>query len=99
MSEKCYCGGEAMDCPCVCDHVVSGGYTRRELHEAFEKVSNKDDWKDRIYAVVPVEDVAVVAQAIIFFTATKPKFKGLGLGCDSLEVTADGYRIGPAGDH
>jgi hypothetical protein len=77
-----------------------GGYTRDQLWEAFGRVKNKTDWKDVIDCIVEIaddEDRDLIHKAVTFFTATVPAFKHLG--GRKYRVTADGYHMGPAGDH
>lgn len=67
------------------------------LTAAFELVEPTSHWKDAICCFVPEgADLAVVAEAIIHFTATVPTFEVTGGG---IVVRAAGYRAGPAGDN
>lgn len=73
-------------------------YTEEQLDQAFDSVCSKDDWKDSIDAVIDKKDQDLVTEAIIYFTATSPSFlqvKQKG----KIRVVAEGYRMGPAGDH
>ena len=83
-------------------------WSRDELQNAFSEAVKRTainlgqdpaerHWKDRIFANVEVEEIDVTREAIIFFTATVPSTKKDGRG--RLTLVADGYRIGPAGDH
>lgn len=73
-------------------------WSQSELQEAFNKVKNPVDWKDRINAVIDESDRAIVHQAVIHFTATRAVFtKARGKG--KLRVKAVGYRMGPCGDY
>jgi hypothetical protein len=79
-------------------------YTQEELEVAFNKVKSLTHWKDPINKIIDVKDKDVVERAIIHFTATIPTFHKLRnvnkVNKDLwLRVTADGYRMGPAGDH
>lgn len=78
------------------DLEVYGGYSRRELSKAFDKVRNPDDWKAPISAWVPRHDMFVVQAAVEFYTATEPK---VTVYPDMVHVQSIGYRSGPAGDH
>lgn len=74
------------------------------LHRAFDMVCDPEDWKAPIAAEVTlpeVDDGAIIAQAIAHFTATRPTVRLVGQNADGyrLSFTADGYRMGPAGDH
>ena len=74
------------------------GFSQDELEAAFKAVQAKTHWKDPIDAVVmDAGQIPVVTEAIIHFTATTPTFTALGFG--RYQVTAAGYRNGPAGDH
>ena len=75
-------------------------YTRDQLKEAFEKVQNKDHWKNPIDAVIPKQAMDITADAIHFFTGTQAFFSSNRLtlkevqdGC--VRVTAIGYYAGP----
>lgn len=81
-----------------------GGYTEDQLQAAFKLVQPVTHWKDRICAVVPATERAVVSYAIEFYTSTRATFQEIrdettGVPTGNLLVTADGYRAGPAGDH
>jgi hypothetical protein len=66
--------------------------------ELFRLVANPVDWKAPIDTLVPTKtDLAMLVDAIEFFTATKPIITYAGL--DGFHVVAVGYRAGPAGDH
>jgi len=54
------------------DYKLIGGFTLRELKEAFDKVADPDDWRAPIDRVVPEVDLEVTKSAIIFYTATEP---------------------------
>ena len=72
------------------------GFSYEVLKEAFDKVSDPDDWRGPIAARMPGEAVMAVVAAIEFFTATSPKVQ---LDTSSMQylVTSEGYRMGPAG--
>ncbi len=75
------------------------GYTRAELHAAFNLVCNPDDWKAPIErATVHPTLWPVVAHAVIFFTGTSARVIGVE-DFGRLVIAFDGYRNGPAGDH
>jgi len=76
--------------------------TRGELADAFHKVCDCQDWKAPISAWIFAEDVPLVLAAIEFFTATKGKLVESHLTNENRVeclIKADGYRLGPAGDH
>lgn len=73
-------------------------YSKEEMSAAFDKVEDKDHWKNPILATIHEDDLEVTAQAVKFYTATslevvERKPDGMIL------VGAIGYRQGPAGDH
>ena len=74
------------------------GFTQDQLARAFDRVRNPRDWKGPIRAVIPAADRQAVQKAVIWFTATVPKFSSVPGKADWLAVTAPGYRLGPAGD-
>lgn len=55
------------------------GFTEAELSAAFDLVSNKDDWRDRIESLCTTDEVKVVAAAVEFYTSTKAKFDYIGI--------------------
>ena len=69
-------------------------FTREQLLEAFNKVQNKDHWKNPIDSFCSKDEIEIVTEAIIYFTATEPTFKAVGI--NKLQVTAPGYYLGPA---
>jgi len=87
--------------------IVHAGFSRGELKQAFDNVSDPEDWRAEIDAVVLGPQIDVTIAAIDFFTATKPQVSlnieddrktGL-LGGQGFRVQCEGYRLGPAGDH
>lgn len=68
-----------------------------ELKPYFDRVCNKSDWKRKIDAFCRIEDAEKVIRAIAFFTATEAKITRMN--DEWVRVQADGYRLGPAGDH
>jgi len=82
--------------------VKPGKWTQKELEEAFERVSNRADWKAPIAANVLGSQMDVTIAAIVHFTATNPRtaYIGYNEACQTIyHVTSIGYRAGPAGDH
>lgn len=71
-------------------------------------VETKGDWRARIHAFVSADvyrhqslSIREITEVIAFFTATEATFETVsheGLFCGYV-VKADGYRMGPAGDH
>lgn len=80
------------------DQVVYVGFTRRALQEAFNRVSNKENWKFPINTVLPLEtpvaELNTISAAVIFFTGSVATIKRAPNG---VHVTADGYylAVGP----
>lgn len=77
---------------------VHRGYNYAQLKQAFDSVSDPQDWKGPIAAVMGGEAVNVVVAAIQFFTATEPKVS-YNPKTGQFVVESIGYRAGPAGDH
>jgi hypothetical protein len=74
------------------------GFTDEQLHTAFETVQAKTHWKDPIRSKCKVEDIKLITSAIIYFTGTVPSF-GQPDKNGMVKVRADGYQMGPCGDH
>ncbi len=76
------------------------GYKVAEIRRAFEALCDPQDWKAPICAWIPHQLFGLAAVAVEFFTCTELKVVG---GPEPLTgrilVQADGYRMGPAGDH
>jgi len=88
------------------DVIEHDGYTHGELRLAFDMVSDPDDWKGPIDAIVTERAVALVSSAVGFYTGTTPATRRLGAHekrarrspCEKpILVTSPGYRAGPAG--
>ena len=90
--------------------IVYLGFSYKQLCDAFDLVKDGEHWKNPIDSLCTTEEVAAVAAAIWYFTATKPIFDYIGKVETSehkrfkenqhiMKVRADGYRRGPAGDH
>ncbi len=67
------------------------------IDSCFRMVANLYDWKAPINSIILKEDRILVLQAIAFYTATCPTFTVFD--DKHYRVKADGYRLGPAGDH
>ncbi len=78
--------------------VFNGGYTRKELEKAFDKVADPKDWKGPIYKRVMRKDLHITVAAIQFFTATDVDVTDIP-GRPDVTIESIGYRAGPAGDH
>jgi len=76
-------------------------YTQEQFVAAFEKVQDKKHWKNPVNAVIDAtENLHLIREAIIHFTATVPTFDILKVteAGTKILVRADGYYAGPAGD-
>lgn len=73
-------------------------YTYQQLREAFEKVQNKEHWKNPIEAFIPVSDLDITDKAIRHFTGTD-MMVGWTKNDGTIKIWSIGYRNGPAGDH
>jgi hypothetical protein len=77
-------------------------YTQEQLEAAFQKVQNKEHWKNPINAYIKKDEQAITYAAIVHFTATEPNFYRTdsnpinGEESDFVRVLAKGYRLGPA---
>jgi hypothetical protein len=70
---------------------------QKRLQPFFDLVCDPKDWRAPINKIVDQNaDLELIREAIIFYTATVPKFKIVN---DGYLVYSDGYRNGPAGDH
>ena len=76
---------------------MSEKYTHDQLEKAFDLVKNREHWKNPIDAYCRGENLAVISEAISYFTATLPSISQQENGW--YRVVAQGYRQGPAGDH
>src|SRR5262245_2846710 len=79
--------------------VMGKPVTRGELSTAFDRVAAKGNWKNPINTVVEIAndfDMAVIKEAVIFFTGSVPEFHARGggklPGCH-YRVTAKGYYL------
>lgn len=86
------------------------GYTIAEMREAFDSVSDPQDWKAPIETTATCRaEVDIAVAAIEFFTATKPKVQKahafaaphkdalVQMATPIYIITSEGYRNGPAG--
>lgn len=69
-------------------------FTHQQLAQAFDRVRDPRDWRGPVRAEIPVEMQALVAEAVLRFTATAPVFEPAGRP-DLLLATAPGYLQGP----
>jgi len=70
-------------------------YSREQLKESFDMVCNPDDWRAPIKKIIPVDDLDVTINAIMFFAGTQVNTRYLKN--DLCEVSSVGYRNGPCG--
>ncbi len=73
-------------------------HTREQLKEAFEKVQNKEHWKNPIDAYIRKDEYDITNEAIIYFTGTAINYSVLergGPNMGKLHIKADGYYLGP----
>ena len=78
------------------DEIVYDGFTQRELHEAFSKVQNKENWKMPVDARIPcsgddiadVEELRKIKAATVYFTASVARIYREG---KEWHIIADGY--------
>lgn len=70
-------------------------FSTRALKRAFDAVADPADWRNPIDAMIPAGHRDVTAAAIDFYTATPASFADVD--GDFFNVTAVGYRNGPAG--
>ncbi len=76
-------------------------YTQEQLVAAFDKVADKKHWKNPVDAVIDAsENLHLIREAVIHFTATVPTFDILKVTEEGTKVAvrAIGYYAGPAGD-
>lgn len=72
---------------------------------AFNAVCNRDDWKAPVHCLVPPQDELkdLYVKAVMFCTGTTAEFfltnEPAPQGGYYLRMVAEGYRLGPCGDH
>jgi hypothetical protein len=59
------------------DEIVHDGYKVRDLRAAFQKVQDRDHWKNPISYGCDVDDIDILKVAVIFFTGSVPQFTHL----------------------
>jgi hypothetical protein len=73
-------------------------HTRDQLKEAFEKVQNKEHWKNPIDAYIRKDEYDITNDAIAFFTGTRINscvVEDGGPNRGKLHIKAHGYYLGP----
>ena len=72
-------------------NVMGRVVTRGELKAAFDQVANDANWKLPVNAIVVADEfeLAMIKEAVVFFTGSVAKFKPLAGG--RFRVTASGY--------
>ena len=74
-------------------NIVRREYTQQELSAAFQRVQNRRNWKNRVNAVITIEndeEMRLITHAVIHFTGSVPSFVEVD-GKQRYRVTADGY--------
>lgn len=66
-------------------------FTMLDLHVAFRKVQNEENWKLPIHTFVEESEVELVEDAIVFFTGGKPVRLGRDKTGKLVEIHAHGY--------
>lgn len=66
-------------------------FTRNEMKEQFDRVADKQHWKNPIDATVSLtpRERAVLCEAVVFFTGSVPTVEKVGFGV--YRITAAGY--------
>lgn len=82
--------------PTRSDPARPSAYTHEQLAQAFDRVRDPRDWRGPVRAEIPIEMQALVAEAVIRFTATDPVFEPAARP-ELLLATAPGYLQGPWG--
>jgi len=73
-------------------------HTREELKAAFEKVQNKEHWKNPIDAFIDPKEYGIIDDAISYFTGTRINYAVVERGGPNdgkIHIKADGYYLGP----
>jgi len=89
---------------------MSERYTQEQLEQGFKLVQPKTHWKDPIRKWCKVEEIDLITESVIHFTGTVPNFGDSHVvwnqpwgrfkkGNEICICVADGYRMGPCGDH
>lgn len=65
-------------------------FTMLDLHVAFRKVQNEENWKLPIQATVEESEIELVSDAIAFFTGGRPERVGRDTN-GKIEIRAHGY--------
>ena len=71
--------------------VLGKAVTRDELHDAFNLVANRANWKFPVNCTVNADAAkrALIREAVIFFTGSVPRFHRIARG--QYRVSAPGY--------
>ena len=71
--------------------VSSKGYTQKQLHSAFEKLTDgMENWKMPIRTKIHISDWNIMCEACIYMTGSE-LWQIYDLGEGIMEVAADGY--------
>lgn len=71
---------------------------RETLLPVFEKVQNKEHWKNPIDAHIEAKDYGITDDAISYFTGTRINYAVVETGGPNkgkIHIKADGYYLGP----
>jgi len=68
-----------------------GGYTIEQLQAAFNKITNKTNWKKALKGVIEASEFRVTEKAAIFYAGSPLESRKLPDG--RLEVWGDGYYV------
>lgn len=83
------------DCREMGTDPIYKGFSETQLHDFFQSVCDRDDWRGPIDIIVEVYSLSGVVAAIEFYTATEVKVS-MTLGGEYV-VQSVGYRAGRAG--
>ena len=65
-------------------------YSQEQLHEAFTKIQNKDNWKNPIDAVIDRKEEELITEAVVHFAGCVPTYEPIH-GTTRYRVRAAGY--------
>jgi len=68
-------------------------FTQEQLDEAFTKIQDPANWKDRIWGVIPRSELAVSEEAAIHFAGTILSVFEVDGDPDSVVVEGAGYYV------
>lgn len=74
---------------------AQGGYTAKELSDAFDAVKDADHWKNPIDAIVERSMWDVLSYSIPYYTGTPADYDDVEGRPEMIRVFAPGYFAGP----